>query len=137
MPILRSSLVKIPITVCFCFTLLVLSFNGPLWAGEADQIPVTGMVTMVDLGADRCVPCKMMAPIIAKVKKDYEDRAAIIFLDVWRDPGLGKKFGIRAIPTQIFYDRDGKEVYRHLGFMDEKSMVAALQKLGVPPKAVP
>ena len=75
--------------------------------------------------------------IIAKVKKDYEDRAAIIFLDVWRDPGLGKKFGIRAIPTQIFYDRDGKEVYRHLGFMDEKSMVAALQKLGVPPKAVP
>jgi thioredoxin 1 len=100
-------------------------------------MPVRGMVTMVDLGADRCVPCKMMAPIIAKVKKDYEDRAAIIFVDVWKDPGLGKKFGIRAIPTQIFYDRDGKEVYRHLGFMDEKSIVAALQKLGVPPKAVP
>jgi len=137
MPILRSGQLKIPITVCFCFILLVLSFKGPLWAGEADQIPVKGMVTMVDLGADRCVPCKMMAPIIAKVKKDYEDRAAIIFLDVWKDPGLGKKFGIRAIPTQIFYDRDGKEVYRHLGFMDEKSMVAALQKLGVPPKAVP
>ncbi len=92
---------------------------------------------MVDLGADRCVPCKMMAPIIAKVQKDYEGRAAIIFLDVWKDPGLGKKFGIRAIPTQIFYDHEGKEVYRHLGFMDEKSMVAMLQKLGVPPQAAP
>ena len=123
---------KMPVVVSFCCILLV--FSAPMMAGETVQIPVEGMV---DLGADRCVPCKMMAPIIAKVKKDYEDRAAIIFLDVWKDPGLGKKFGIRAIPTQIFYDRDGKEVYRHLGFMDEKSMVAALQKLGVPPKAVP
>jgi thioredoxin 1 len=128
---------KKPATVCFCLIMLVLLISGPLQAGETDQIPVEGMVTMVDLGADRCVPCKMMAPIIAKVKKDYEDRAAIIFLDVWKDTGLGKKFGIRAIPTQIFYDRDGKEVYRHLGFLDEKSIVAMLQKLGVPPKAVP
>lgn len=127
---------KMPATVCFGFMLLVLLISGPLRAGETGQIPVEGMVTMVDLGADRCVPCKMMAPIIAKVKKDYEDRAAIIFLDVWKDSGLGKKFRIRAIPTQIFYDRDGKEVYRHLGFMDEKSIVAMLQKLGVPPKAV-
>jgi thioredoxin 1 len=126
---------KMPVIVSFCC--ILLAFSAPMMAGETDQIPVEGMVTMVDLGADRCVPCKMMAPIIAKVKKDYEGRAAIIFLDVWKDPGLGKKFGIRAIPTQIFYDRDGKEVYRHLGFMDEKSIVAALQKLGVPPKAVP
>ena len=128
---------KIPATVCFCSILLILAFSAPLPAGETDPIPVAGMVTMVDLGADRCVPCKMMAPIIAKVQKDYEGRAAIIFLDVWKDPGLGKKFGIRAIPTQIFYDHEGQEVYRHLGFMDEKSIVAMLQKLGVPPKAVP
>ena len=128
---------KMPVIVCAYWILLVFVLSAPLPAGETGQIPVEGMVTMVDLGADRCVPCKMMAPIIAKVQKDYEDRAAIIFLDVWKDPGLGKKFGIRAIPTQIFYDRDGKEVYRHLGFMDEKSIVAALQKLGVPPKAVP
>jgi thioredoxin 1 len=127
---------KMPVVVFFCC--ILFAFSAPTMAGdETVQIPVAGMVTMVDLGADRCVPCKMMAPIIAKVKKDYEDRAAIIFLDVWKDPGLGKKFGIRAIPTQIFYDRDGKEVFRHLGFMDEKSMVATLQKLGVPPKAVP
>jgi len=128
---------KMPVIVCVYCILLVFVLSDPLPAGETGQIPVEGMVTMVDLGADRCVPCKMMAPIIAKVQKDYEDRAAIIFLDVWKDPGLGKKFGIRAIPTQIFYDRDGKEVYRHLGFMDEKSIVAMLQKLGVPTKAVP
>ncbi len=128
---------KMPATVCFCCIVFVLAVSVPLRAGEAGPIPVEGMVTMVDLGADRCVPCKMMAPIIAKVQKDYEGRAAIIFLDVWKDPGLGKKFGIRAIPTQIFYDREGKEVYRHLGFMDEKSIVAMLQKLGVRPQTVP
>ena len=128
---------KIPAIVCVYWFLLVLAFSAPLPAGEMGQIPVAGMVTMVDLGADRCVPCKMMAPILAKVTKDSDARAAIIFLDVWKDPGIGKKFGIRAIPTQIFYDKEGKEAYRHLGFMDEKSIVAMLQKLGVPPKAAP
>ena len=128
---------KIPDIVCLSILLLMLVASAPLAAGEIGQIPVPGVVTMVDLGADRCVPCKMMAPIITKVQKDYKDRAAIIFIDVWKEPGRGKKFGIRAIPTQIFYDKEGKETYRHLGFMDEKSIVAMLQKLGVPPKAVP
>jgi thioredoxin 1 len=95
------------------------------------QIPVPGMVTMVDLGAKKCVPCKMMAPILEELKEEYTDRAAIIFIDVWVDPDAGRKFGIRAIPTQIFFDAEGKEVGRHEGFLDKASIVAELQKLGV------
>jgi thioredoxin 1 len=95
------------------------------------QIPVPGMVTMVDLGAKKCVPCKMMAPILEELKEEYTDRAAIIFIDVWVDPDAGRKFGLRAIPTQIFFDAEGKEVGRHEGFLDKASIVAELQKLGV------
>ncbi len=115
------------IVVCF------LLFGGTsLIAGEPVEVPVKGMVTMVDLGADKCIPCKMMAPIIEKVRKDFEGRAAIVFLDVWKDSSHGRRFGIRAIPTQIFFDAEGKEVFRHMGFMDEKSIVAKLYELGVP-----
>lgn len=89
------------------------------------------MVTMVDLGAKKCIPCKMMAPIMKELENEYKDRAAIVFIDVWENPEAGKQFGIKLIPTQIFYDADGKEILRHEGFFDKASIVAELQKMGV------
>ena len=89
------------------------------------------MVTMVDLGAKKCIPCKMMAPIMEELEKEYEGRAAIHFIDVWENPDAGKQFGIKLIPTQIFYNAEGKEILRHEGFMDKAAIVAELRKLGV------
>lgn len=91
----------------------------------------SGKVTMIDLGATECIPCKMMAPIIEELKKEYAGRADIIFIDVWKNPAEAKKYGIRAIPTQIFFDADGREVHRNTGFMDKKRIVEVLTRLGV------
>jgi thioredoxin 1 len=99
--------------------------------GKPPDVPVKGMVTLVDLGAKSCIPCKMMAPIMEKLEKDYKGKAAILFIDVWKDPDQAKRFGISVIPTQIFYDKQGKEVLRHKGFMSEEAIVAQLRKLGV------
>lgn len=99
--------------------------------GKPPDVPVKGMVTMVDLGAKSCVPCKMMAPILEKLERDYKGRAAIVFLDVWKEPDQAKRFGIKVIPTQIFYDKQGSEVLRHTGFMSEEAIVAQLKKMGV------
>jgi thioredoxin 1 len=105
------------------------------WAGETAAVPsevlVKGMVTMIDIGAKKCIPCKMMAPILEELEKEYKGRAAIVFIDVWQNPEEGKKYRIRSIPTQIFYDTEGKEVYRHEGFFDKASIVAKLEQLGV------
>jgi len=100
-------------------------------SGAIPDVPVKGMVTMLDIGATECIPCKMMAPIMEELEKEYHGKAAIVFIDVWQHREQGPKYGIRAIPTQIFYDKEGKEVYRHEGFMDKKSIVAMLEKLGV------
>ena len=86
---------------------------------------------MVDLGAKKCIPCKMMAPILEKLEKEYAGRAAVVFFDVWEDPEPAKRFGIRAIPTQIFFDKDGKEVYRHEGFLGEEEIVHRFTEMGV------
>ena len=99
--------------------------------GIPPQIPVKNMVSMVDFGAKSCVPCKMMAPILEKLEKEYKGRAAIVFVDVWQDPEQAKRFEIKVIPTQIFYDTQGKEVLRHTGFMSEEAIVAQLKKMGV------
>nr|WP_272881726.1 thioredoxin family protein [Fundidesulfovibrio soli] len=98
-------------------------------AAPLPEVPAKGTVTMVDLGAKSCIPCKMMIPVMDALEKDYAGKAAIIFIDVWENPEQGKKYGLRAIPTQIFYDRDGKETYRHEGFFDRKSIAEILDRL--------
>ena len=91
------------------FVFLVLSLAGPApgpaRAQDFTQVPVKGMVTLVDLGADQCVPCKMMAPILTKLQKDYKDRAVVVVIDVYKNIDQARRFGIRAIPTQIFFDK--------------------------------
>nr|WP_144082408.1 thioredoxin family protein [Desulfocurvibacter africanus] len=105
--------------------------SHPAFAEEVPQVPVPGMVTMVDLGAKSCIPCKMMEPILAELEKEYEGRAAIVFIDVYKHHEQVERFGLRAIPTQIFFDKSGNEVMRHTGFMDKQSIEAELAKLGV------
>jgi thioredoxin 1 len=100
---------------------------------DFNALPVKGMVTMIDLGAKKCIPCKMMAPIMEKMEKKYDGKAAIVFIDVWEHREQASRFGIRAIPTQIFYNADGKEVSRHVGFMSEDDIVKTLSQLGVNP----
>ena len=100
-------------------------------AAPPPEVPVKGMVTMVDLGAKKCIPCKMMAPILEKLEKVYARRAAIVFLDVWEDPKPAHRFSISGIPTQIFFDKEGREVYRHAGFLSEEAIVRRLKDMGV------
>ena len=101
---------------------------------DFNTLPVKGMVTMIDLGAKKCIPCKMMAPILEKMEKRYAGRAAVVFIDVREHREQARRFGIRAIPTQIFYDADGKEVSRHVGFMSESEIVKTLGGMGVKPQ---
>lgn len=114
-------------SVLFLVALLSISFAAQ--ATEASALPVKDMVTMVDFGADSCIPCKMMAPIIKKLESEYKGKAAIVFVDVWKDPDQAKNYGIRVIPTQIFFDKSGKEIDRHVGFMDEEAMKKQLDRL--------
>ncbi|WP_291441399.1 thioredoxin family protein [Desulfovibrio sp.] len=106
--------------------LLLLLFSG---SALAETLPRVGTVTMIDLGAKSCIPCKMMAPILEKLEAEYRGKADVVFIDVWQNPDEGKNYGIRAIPTQIFYNKKSEEVGRHEGFLDEKSIRDTLEKL--------
>ena len=86
---------------------------------------------MIDIGAKKCIPCKMMAPIMKKMEKVYKGKAIITFINFWEHREPVNRFRIRVIPTQIFFDKNGKEVYRHEGFLAEKNIVAILGKMGV------
>lgn len=110
---------------------LLLAWPAASFAASPPEAPVKGMVTLVDLGAKKCIPCKLMAPILAKLEKVYAGRAAVVFFDVWEDPQPAHRFGVRVIPTQIFFDAAGREVLRHEGFMGEEAIVKQLAAMGV------
>jgi len=109
-------------------------------AGEtskADPATAAKLPRMVDLGAGKCIPCKMMKPILDDLKANYADRFTTVFIDVWENPDEGKKYGIEMIPTQIFYDAEGKERFRHVGFFGKEDILAKWKELGVDASAKP
>ncbi len=90
-------------------------------------------VTFVELGSKRCIPCKMMQPVMESIEKGYAGKVKVVFYDVWTEEGkpYGQRYGIKAIPTQVFLDKDGNEFYRHTGFLAENLVVDLLEKQGV------
>jgi thioredoxin 1 len=86
---------------------------------------------LLDLGAGKCIPCKMMKPILDELKRDYADKFVTEFIDVWEDASAGEKHGIKMIPTQIFYDANGKELFRHEGFYGKEEILGKWRALGV------
>lgn len=127
------------LSLALCLVVSIVAFAGCSKAGETlagreivPGVPAKGTVTLVDLGAKTCIPCKMMTPILDELKKEYQGRAEVVFIDVHERPEVAKPFQVMAIPTQIVYDRQGKEVFRHVGFLDKKALQAELERsLGV------
>ena len=85
---------------------------------------------LLDLGADKCVPCKMMAPILVAMETDLEGQLEVTFLDVWKNPEQAKEYKIKLIPTQIFFSPDGTELFRHEGFFGRDDILAKWRELG-------
>lgn len=111
-------------------TAVVATLPSP--AAPAAAVGAKGSLPkLVDLGADKCIPCKLMAPILKELKKEYAGRMDVEFIDVWKNEGAGKKFGIKLIPTQIFYAANGKELFRHEGFFGREDILGKWKELGV------
>ena len=106
--------------------IFVLTFGFVLRAADAPALP-----RLVDLGAGKCIPCKQMKPILAELTQAYTGQFDVVFIDVWENRAAGEPYGIRIIPTQIFFAADGKELARHEGFMAKKDILAKWKELGV------
>lgn len=98
---------------------------------QPDQLIGKKLPKLVDLGSDQCIPCKEMAPILEELKTEYSVRFRVEFLDVRKDPALGTAYNIQLIPTQIFFDATGKELFRHEGFYSKEDILVKWKELGL------
>lgn len=122
-PVLRPFLI-----ICAAFALLAASAraaDAPAPAAKA------ALPRLVDLGADKCIPCKMMTPVLTQLSKEYAGQLEVVFIDVWKNRDEGSRYGIRVIPTQVFFDAKGEELFRHEGFFPKKDILAKWKELGV------
>ena len=90
----------------------------------------TALPLLLDLGSTTCVPCKAMAPILEEMRETFEGQFDVRFTDVKKNAAAARAHGIRIIPTQIFFDEHGKELFRHQGFFSREDMLAAWEELG-------
>jgi thiol-disulfide isomerase/thioredoxin len=95
-----------------------------------DKLRRSGKPSLVDFGASGCKPCDMMAPILDELKKEYTGVANVEFVDVREHQILGARYGVSSIPVQVFFDKDGKEFYRHVGFFPKNNILAKFKEMG-------
>ena len=111
--------------------MIVLKENKRAYSQSETIGNLKALPRLVDLGADKCIPCKMMAPILEELKKEYAGTFNVEFIDVWKKPDEAKKYGIKIIPTQIFFDASGKELFRHEGFFSGEDILKKWKELSV------
>jgi len=87
---------------------------------------------LLDLGAHKCIPCKQMEPVLAELKTEYKGAFDVEFIDVWQPENKEKanSYGIESIPTQIFFGTDGKELWRHVGFISKEDILKKWKEFG-------
>ena len=129
------SLLRPFLIACACLAMLVTGLRAADGAPAAEAKPA--FPRLIDLGADKCIPCKMMAPVLAELAKEYAGQLDVVFIDVWKNPGEAPRYRINVIPTQIFFDVAGRELFRHEGFYAKKDILAKWKELGVELKAPP
>lgn len=100
---------------------------------DGSALSDTTLVTFIELGSVKCIPCKMMQPIMEEIEKEYAGQVKVVFHDVWTKEGKpqAEKWEISAIPTQIFLDKESNEYFRHTGFFPKEELVDVLKKQGV------
>lgn len=112
-----------------------LAAAAALIGAEPQAAPVTAspLVTFVELGSVKCIPCKMMQPVMKAIEQEYAGQVKVVFHDVWTAEGkpFGARYQIRVIPTQVFLDKNGTEYYRHEGFFPKAELVKILKQKGV------
>ena len=86
---------------------------------------------LLDLGAGKCLQCKMMEPVLNELKKEYAGELTVKYIDIHKNSEAIKKYRVRVIPTQIFFDAAGKELFRHEGFFPKGDIVEKWKQLGV------
>jgi thioredoxin 1 len=112
-------------------TIIAQEGGNPPSGSDTSTVKEIKLPRLVELGSVTCKPCKKMEPIIEELRQEYEGRLSVEFIDVKKQPEIGREFKVILIPTQVFIKADGEEFYRHQGFFPRDEIITVLDSMGV------
>jgi len=98
---------------------------------DLKQALTSGKPVLVDFGANSCLPCRQLRPILREIDKEYTGKARALVIDVYKYQSLAREYKVQLIPTLVFFDSKGKEVFRHVGILEKEKIVAKLKEIGM------
>jgi thioredoxin 1 len=113
----------------FCLAVGFLMVWQTLPTQAQGSAPAKGKPALYDFGRGMCIPCMEMEKILGSIKGKYGNQIEVRLVMAEKDEGLFKQFKIMLIPTQVFLDASGKEVFRHVGLYPEQELVDKLKEL--------
>lgn len=102
-----------------------------LTSTNLQQALINGKPTLAELGSSSCIPCKQMKPILERLAVDYQGRLNVVIIDIYEQRKLAEQFKVMAIPTQVVFDSNGKEITRHIGLWPREQIDGELNKMGI------
>ncbi|MFC1874323.1 thioredoxin family protein [Chloroflexota bacterium] len=124
-------LILVLMLICFNFLLSGCGENTGLTSTSLKQAVSNGKPTLAEFGRGICIPCKEMKPILEELSVEYKGELNVVIVEVGDNVELTRQFGIMMIPTQIFLDSDGEEVFRHVGFYPKEEIIVQLRKMRI------
>jgi len=125
---------KRPLRIAILVAVLSAALAVVLWPRSETADPGftdARLPRLLDIGSTTCIPCKKMAPILDALAREYVGIFEVEFIDTRVNKNIAEEYGIRLIPTQIFFNRQGLELYRHEGFMGRDDILATWNELGL------
>lgn len=118
--------------------IFVLAFSLSCFAlnkkAKADSVKTAKpKITFLELGSDSCIPCKKMKPILKSIEEKYGSQIKVEFIDIRKKRQMALKYKVRVMPTQVFLNENGKEIFRNMGYYPEQQIDTFLQKQGLVP----
>jgi thioredoxin 1 len=98
---------------------------------ELKQALASGKPVLVDFGANSCLPCRQMRPVLKEINTQYSEKAKVLVIDVYKYQKLAQEHKVLLIPTLVFFDPKGKEAFRNVGIMEKEKIVAKLKEIGM------
>ena len=129
------------ILLAICAVLIILPVFSACAEDDANMSPLAkipleeslknGKATLAEFGWRECIPCKEMRPILEKLAEEYKNTVNLLIVEIPNHKDPAQKYGIEVMPVQIFFDRQGKEVIRHAGFLPREAIIGQFDKMGI------
>ena len=132
----KRTLIMFAVVIAITAVMIAKQFrddaNSRAAAETLDEVSVigSGIPVLFELGSHGCTPCKKMMPVLRELKSEYDGRLGVCFVDIIEEKEVGRKYEIRLMPTQLFLDGEGKELFRHTGFYAKAGIIAKWKELG-------